>query len=34
MNEKYVKYVIGKATKYNADSSKYDDIVDYIIEKV
>ena len=34
MDEKYFKYVIGKATRYTADSSKYDDIVDYIIEKV
>ena len=34
MNEKYVKYVIGKAVKHNADSSQYKDIVDYIIEKV
>lgn len=34
MDEKYVKYVIGKAIRYNVDSSKYDDIVDYIIEKV
>lgn len=34
MDEKYINYVIGKATKYNSYSSKYDDIVDYIIEKV